>query len=163
LPAVPALRLLAIGLFFLYVNSVLAVTLVSLNQERKLTIVAGLATVVNLGLNWLLIPHFQHLAAAAVTAFTEVLIFSYLCLRMPRGLLARTTPIVLVKSGIAAVAMTIVLEVLAGQHLLVLIPIGGVTYCVSGLVLRIVPPEDVRRFRQAFGARRRAGAMPAAT
>ncbi|MEO5952244.1 MAG: flippase, partial [Chloroflexia bacterium] len=66
--AAPALQWLAVGLLLLYVNSILSVTLVSLNDERKLTLLAGLALVLNLGLNLLLIPRFQHIAAAATTA-----------------------------------------------------------------------------------------------
>lgn len=162
LPAVPALRLLTIGLFFLYVNSVLGVALVSLNQERKMTTVAALATVFNLGLNWLLIPHFQHIAAAAVTAATEFLIFSYLCFCMPRGLLARTTLIVLAKASLAAIVMTMVLEALASQSVVLLVPIGGLVYCACGCILRLVPADDVRRFRQAMLARRRSQAVSAA-
>ena len=163
LPAVPALQLLAIGLFFLYVNSVLGVALVSLNQERKMTLVAALAMVFNLGLNWLLIPHFQHVAAAAVTAATEIMIFSYLWFCMPRGLLARTTLIVLGKATVAALVMAMVLEALAGLSVVLLVPIGVVAYCVSGAVLRLVSPEDVRRFRQAFTARRGSRAASATT
>jgi O-antigen/teichoic acid export membrane protein len=163
LPAVPALQLLAVGLFFLYVNSVLGVALVSLNQERKMTVIAAVATVVNLGLNWLFIPHFQHLAAASVTTATEMLIFGYLCWCVPRGMLSWTTAIVLGKAGVAVIAMTLVLEALAGQSVLLLVPVGAVAYCVSGFLWQIVPPEDIRRFRQVFGARRRTRTAPATT
>ena len=69
--AVPALQWLAVGLLLLYVNSILSVTLVSLNEEHKLTLVAGLALVLNLGLNLALIPRYQHIAAASTTAATE--------------------------------------------------------------------------------------------
>ena len=153
LPAVPALRWLAVALFLLYINSVLTAVLVSLNQEKKMTVVAGLATVFNLGLNWALIPQFQHLAAAAVTAGTEFLILGYLLVCVPKDLLSRGSLIVLLKTTTAAAIMVVVLTVLRGQSLLLLVPVGGLAYCLSSLALRVVPPEDIRVFRQAIAAR----------
>lgn len=161
LNAVPALRLLSVGLFLLYVNSVLAVALVSLNQERKMTVVAALATIINLGLNWLLIPHFQHVAAAAVTVVTELFILCYLGACTPRDLLARSSLIVFIKASAAATIMATVLYALEDQSILLLVPVGGLTYCVSSLVFRLVPVEDVRTFRNAIEARRRSRAAPA--
>jgi O-antigen/teichoic acid export membrane protein len=147
-PAVPALRWLAVGLIVLYVNSVLTVVLVSLNQERKMTVAAGIATIVNLGLNWWLIPQFQHVASAAVTATTEVFILVYLLSFIPRDLLSFSSVVTLAKTAAAAAGMAVVLLVLRDQSLLLLVPLGGLVYISSGLVLRLVPPEDIRLIRQ---------------
>ncbi len=154
--AVPALQWLAVALLLLYVNSILAVTLVSLNEERKMTVVAGLALVLNLGLNLVLIPLFQHVGAAFTTAATEGFILIYLLVVMPRGLLARSTASVLAKAGIASAAMALVLTVLRGQGLplLALVPLGGAIYALVGILLRLVPPEDFRLIVAALGRRR---------
>ena len=151
--AVPALQWLAVGLLLLYVNSILAVTLVSLNEERKLTLVAGMALVFNLGLN-LALPPFQHVGAAATTAATEGLILTYLLVVMPRDLLARSTLGVLAKAAVASGAMALVLIGLNGQSLGLLIPLGAAVYAIVGIVLRLVPPED---FRLVTGALARRG------
>jgi O-antigen/teichoic acid export membrane protein len=153
--AVPALQWLAIGLFLLYVNSILSVTLVSLNEERKMTLVAGLALVLNLGLNLALIPRFQHIGAAATTAVTEGFILAYLLAVMPRDLLARTTLVVLAKAGVASGAMALVLIALRGQSLGVLVPLGITAYALVGVALRLVPPEDFRLIGAALGRRGR--------
>jgi O-antigen/teichoic acid export membrane protein len=152
LNAVPALQWLAVGLILLYVNSILSVGLVSLNHERKLTVVAGLALVFNLGLNLALIPIYQHVGAAFTTAATEGLILVYLLAVLPRDLLVRSTTGVILKAAIASAAMALVLVVLRGQSLLLLIPLGGAMYVLIGLALRLVPPED---FRMAWAAVRR--------
>jgi len=151
--AVPALRWLAVALLILYVNSILAAAVFSLNQERKMTVVAALATVVNFGLNWLLIPHFQHVAAAAVTAGTELFILGYLLSVMPRDLLSAGTAVVFAKSLGAATSMAAVLYVLRGQSIFLLVPAGGAVYVVVGLLLRVVPAEDVRVLRRALALR----------
>jgi len=146
--AVPALQWLAVGLLLLYVNSILGVTLVSLNKERKLTLVAGLALVVNLSLNLALIPPFQHVGAAFTTAATEGFILVYLLAVTPRDLLARSTLGVLAKAGVACAAMALVLVGLMsdlGVHsVALLIPAGGAVYVLVGLALRLVPQEDFR-------------------
>jgi O-antigen/teichoic acid export membrane protein len=143
------------GLLLLYVNSILSVTLVSLNEERKLTLLAGLALVLNLGLNLALIPRFQHVGAAATTAATEAFILAYLLAVMPRDLLARATLGVLAKAGVASVAMALVLAALNGQSLGLLIPLGAAVYAIVGVALRLVPPEDFRLIRGAIGRRGR--------
>lgn len=153
--AVPALQWLAIGLVLLYVNSILSVTLVSLNEEHKMTLVAGLALVLNLGLNLALIPTFQHVGAAATTAATEGFILVYLLVVMPRGLLARSTLIVLAKASVASAAMALVLIALNGQSLGLLIPLGGLVYALVGVVLRLVAADDIRLIGAAIGRRGR--------
>lgn len=154
LPAVPALRWLAVALFLLYVNHMLAIGLWSLNQEKKMTIVAGLAIVVNLGLNLALIPHFQHLGAAAVTVVTELFITGYVLAVMPKGLLSRSSLVVFLKAATASAVMALALYMLRGESLLLLVPVGGLVYGLCGLVVRLVPPEDIRLVRQAIAVRR---------
>lgn len=153
--AVPALQWLAIGLLLLYVNSILGVTLVSLNEERKLTLVAGLALGLNLGLNLALIPLFQHVGAAATTVATEGFILAYLLAVTPRDLLGRSTLGVLAKAGISSAAMGLVLFALQGQSLALLVPLGVAVYALMGFMLRLVPLEDIRIIRGALGRRGR--------
>jgi O-antigen/teichoic acid export membrane protein len=156
--AVPALQWLAVGLLLLYVNSILAVTVVSLNQERKMTLVAGLALVFNLVLNLVLIPPFQQVGAAFTTTATEGFILAYLLVVMPHDLLARSTLTVLAKTGVAAAAMALVLvampSILGVQSLILLIPLGAAVYALVGIALRLVPPEDYRLIGAALRRRR---------
>lgn len=151
--AVPALQWLAIGLILLYVNSILGVTLVSLNHERKLTLVAGMALVFNLVLNLALIPPFQHVGAAATTAATEGLILVYLLAVTPRDLLTRSTLTVLAKAFLASAAMALALIALRDQSLALLIPVGIAVYALVGLLVRLVPPEDFRLIAAALRRR----------
>ena len=120
LNAVPALQWLALALFLMYMNWVLGTVLIGLDKEKRLTVVAGLSVVINLGLNWLLIPRYQHVAAA-VTAGTELFILGYLIAILPKDLLTRSSLTVLVKAMIAA-GMAIALYALRGQSILLLVP-----------------------------------------
>jgi O-antigen/teichoic acid export membrane protein len=153
--AVPALQWLAVGLLLLYVNSILSVTLVSLNEEHKLTLVAGLALVLNLGLNLALIPRYQHIAAASTTAATEGFILIYLLAVMPRDLLARSNLVVVAKAGAASAAMGIALFALRDQNLGLLIALGAAIYALVGILVRLVPAEDFRLVTAALARRSR--------
>jgi len=153
--AVPALQWLAVGLLLLYVNSILSVTLVSLNEEHKLTLVAGLALVLNLGLNLALIPRYQHIAAASTTAATEGFILIYLLAVMPRDLLARSNLVVVAKAGAASAAMGLALFALRDQNLGLLIALGAAIYALVGILVRLVPAEDFRLVTAALARRSR--------
>ncbi len=119
-----------------------------------MTVVAGLAIILNLGLNWMLIPHFQHVAAAAVTVGTELFILCYLLVFVPKDLLARSSLLVLLKAAAGALVMAFALYGLRDQSMFLLVPVGALVYCLSALVLRMVPPEDGRLLKQAIMARR---------
>jgi O-antigen/teichoic acid export membrane protein len=152
--AVPALRWLAVGLLFLYINSIFAYAFVSINQERRMTLVAALATVLNLGANVALIPRYGHVGAAAATAATECFILGYLLVRLPRELLPVGGLVVFAKAALAAVAMALVLHLLRGWNLALVIPVGGSVYALGGFLLRVVPPEDIALVRAAVGKKR---------
>lgn len=67
----PALRILAWGVVFLFVNSAFTAVLYATDRQRFFPWATGIAVVVNLGLNLALIPRYGYLAASATTVATE--------------------------------------------------------------------------------------------
>ncbi len=151
--AVTPLRWLAVCLVLLYVNYMLTVVIWSLNKERKMVLCAGLAGVLNLGLNWTFIPAYGQVAAAGATVATELFVMCYVLAIMPKELLSVGTLVVFAKASVAAGTMALVLYLLAGQNLLLLIPVGAAVYCASGLLIGLVPMDDLRLIRQAVAGR----------
>ncbi len=151
--AADALRWLAPGLLVLYMNSILGVALVSLNLERRLAIVAVIAAAFNVSANILLIPRFQHVGAAAVTSLTEVLVFSYLALSLPRDLIPWPVLGVAARAAIAATVMVVVLELAGSSSVIVLVGLGALTYAVCGLLVGLVSPNDIAVIRDALSKR----------
>ncbi|HET7034282.1 MAG TPA: flippase [Thermomicrobiaceae bacterium] len=154
LPAVPALRWLALGLFVLYLNSILGVALISLNQERKMTVAAGIAIAVNLALNVALIPRYQHVAAAATTFFTELLLFGYLLHYLPSDLRLRGSLSTCVRVAAASAAMALVLTALRHQPLALLIPLGAAVYAAGILALGVVSRRELQMIVREVARRR---------
>jgi len=161
--ATPALRWLAIALFFGYMESVARGVIISTDRERRMVPAAFLGAALNVGLNWLLIPTFQHVGAAAVTAVTDLLIVCYWLALLPRDLLPRDSLAVALKVATVAGVMAAALYALRGYHLLVLVPTGGLIYCVGTMLLRTLPPDDLRAFHRALATRRQGSGKIEAT
>jgi O-antigen/teichoic acid export membrane protein/acetyltransferase-like isoleucine patch superfamily enzyme len=152
-PTVPALQALAPGLVFLYMNSIFSSALMSTKQEKKLTIMAGVALVFNLGLNLVLIPQYKHVGAAAVTSLTELLLLCISVALLSRDLLPVGSLKVGLKVVLASAAMALVVMRFSTFSILALLPIGTIVYLVAVTVLRTIPKEDLRAL--ATAARRK--------
>ena len=101
--AASSLRLLALGLPFLYVNAVFIFSLFGLHQERRLLAIAILAVILNPLADIAAIPLFGQDAVAATIALTEVGQLVWLISSMPRDLLGGASLRVAMKATIAAI------------------------------------------------------------
>jgi O-antigen/teichoic acid export membrane protein len=155
--SVPALQALAPGLVFLYANTVLGTTIMSIKQEKKITIMAALALVFNVGLNLILIPRYEHIGAAAVTSLTELLLLGLSIYFTPRQLLPVRSIVVGLKSIIASAVMTLAIWEFLPYNIFLILPIALVAYLAASVLFRTIPREDVRAIyaairRKASGA-----------
>lgn len=73
-PSVIALQILSLALVVSYLNHLNGYTLIALGRQWDSFLIAIAALIVNVTLNFLLIPHFSFVAAAFVTFLTEGLI-----------------------------------------------------------------------------------------
>lgn len=148
--AIPALQMLAPGVLFLYMNTVLGNTLISTKRESKVPIIAGLCLVFNLGLNLLFIPLFQQVAAAAITSLTELLIFFASAFFLPKKLLPSGSTSTGVKSLIASIAMALVIWPLHTLSLFVILPVAMLAYFAAATLLHTIPREDLNALLKAI-------------
>lgn len=72
--AVLALQLLSLALVVSYFNHLNGYTMIALGRQWDSLLIAGVALVVNVGLNLIFIPRYSWAAAAVITALTEALI-----------------------------------------------------------------------------------------
>ncbi|MBE3560375.1 MAG: flippase [Ktedonobacteraceae bacterium] len=144
LPAIPVIQSLAPGLLFLYVNSVLTSTMMSIKRERRITIMAAIALVVNLGLNLFLIPLYRHVGAAIVTSLTELLLTCLACIFIPRSLLPRGSLMVGLKALITSLVMASVIWIMRQFSIFAILPVAMATYLVVAAVLGTIPRDDLK-------------------
>ena len=144
--AIPVMQYLAPGLLFLYINSVLTSVLISTGREKKITVMAGIALLFNLGLNLLLIPLFQQVGAAIVTSLTELLLMIIALMFIPRSLWPIGSVKVGFKSILAGLVMGLVVWFQQEKTLLAILPVAALVYFGTATLLGTIPRDDVRAF-----------------
>src|SRR6266487_1476699 len=152
--AIPALRGLAPGLIFLYINTVFSAIIISTKRERSITIMAAIALVFNLGLNLILIPLYQQIGAAIVTSLTELLLVCLSVVFIPKYLLPVGSLRVAVKATVACFFMALAIWVLGTFHIFnifVILPVAMLIYFGTTAVIGTVPREDIQALYSAIG------------
>jgi O-antigen/teichoic acid export membrane protein len=150
--AASALRILALGLPFLYVNAVFIFSLFGLHQERRLLVVACVAAIVNPFANLIAITLFEQDGAAAIMSLTELALLVWLIRAMPADLLSRESVRVAGKAGAAAIATALVVGLVRDQGLVALAALTLAVYGVVLLLLRTVAAHDLSALRGLIGA-----------
>jgi O-antigen/teichoic acid export membrane protein len=142
-----ALRLLAPGLLFAYVNRVYAQSLVSLHQERRLFVMAGTAAVLNILANVMVIPQFRENGAALTTSLTELFWLIAVVRLMPRDLLSSENARVATRTLLAAGATALVLLPAQGLELALGLPLALAVFAGLVVMLRAVSTTDLLALR----------------
>jgi O-antigen/teichoic acid export membrane protein len=141
--SVPSLRILAFGIVFLFANSAFTAMLFAIDHQGWFVWVTAIASLINIGLNLVFIPHYGYLAASATTVVTEASISVAGYLFVAR--LYRLHWVRLLWGGIVAgLVMGVVLYPLRDHSILLSLPAGIVVYLGALLVLRAVSLEELR-------------------
>ena len=151
--SVPALQGLAPGLVFLYANTVFSNIIISTKREKKITIMAAIALVFNLGLNLFLIPLYQQVGAAIVTSLTELLLLCLSLIFVPKRLLPIGSLKVAAKATLASFVMVLAIWLLGTFHIVnifAVLPIAMLVYFATAILLRTLPGEDIRALYSAL-------------
>ncbi|MFZ5585764.1 MAG: flippase [Thermodesulfobacteriota bacterium] len=144
---------LAPCLALVFVNYLQLTALYALGRQRLTALAAGAALAVNIVLNWLLIPAWGHLAAAAATLACELvlLLVNAWFLRQAAGL---PGPWRLAgRPAAATAAMSLFLLVQPGWGLGLVIPLAAAVYAGAALALGALRPADLRALAAGWRVR----------
>src|SRR5579859_2780668 len=147
---IPALQALAPGLVLLYINTVLGTILVSMKREKRIPIMAAIALVFNLGLNFVMIPRYEHVGAAIVTSLTEFLLLCLSLMFTPRQLLPLGSLRVGIKAVIASFVMTLAIWFLPSLNVFIILSIASLVYFGAATLLCTIPREDIQALYRAI-------------
>jgi O-antigen/teichoic acid export membrane protein len=150
--SIPALRILSISVAFLFVNNAFVYTLTAMNRQADFTRLTLVALVVNLALNFALIPPYGYQGAAVAATLTEVCLFVggwWLVRQRLYGLPAIRT---IARVLLAGLLMGAAIVALHSTSLLLIVPAAAAVYVVSLLLLRALDPMEIQIVRQAFRA-----------
>jgi len=150
-----ALQLLIWYMPFGFINSVTQYVLIAIQQQSFLTRAFVLGAVFNIAANVLLIPRYGYVAAAAVTALSEVALFIpfYYCVR--KNLTTLPWLDVFWRPGVASLVMAVMLWLLRHTTALLTVPVGAVVYVTALVVLGTFRQPDVALVVQLLPARLR--------
>jgi O-antigen/teichoic acid export membrane protein len=159
--AVPLMRIMAMQLPLVSVGMVLGATLMSIGRERRLVILALVATLFSVTANVILIQLFERavgnggVGSALAMVMSEVLMLIGALLMIPKNLLdpgSARDAIRICLAGVAIMAAGLVLEPIS---LWLCIAGGAVVYVCVGAVVRAFSLEDLRQIRGYIRARAR--------
>jgi O-antigen/teichoic acid export membrane protein len=159
---IASLQALAPGLVFLYLNTALGIIFLNTKQDKKLPLQALAALIFNVAANLILIPQLEHVGAALVTSFTEMLLFGIVLNLVPRRLWPVGSLAVAGRTLAACVTMAVVVWNLSWLGILV-VPVGGLIYIIMVLWMSVFERADLEALRDAVLAKTgRTSAVPAA-
>ena len=142
------LKILMVGLFFLFINFPVGYLLNACNKQLTNTINLGVTVVVSVVLNILLIPRFSYLGAAYASLISTALYFFLGMYWVPK--IIKYSKLYLLKSFLKILTASLVMAY--GIHYVLqeyainfiwLIPAGAVVYFVMLWILRGVNKQDV--------------------
>jgi O-antigen/teichoic acid export membrane protein len=140
----PALRILALGIVFLFANSAFYAMLNAINRQGFNAWATALAAAVNVVLNLVMIPLFGYLGASTVTVVTEAALctFGWWFVQVRRPDLRLPVIQLTWRIALAGVIMGAVLYPLRDRSIFLTIPAGFAVYLVAVFVLRAVERDE---------------------
>ena len=144
------LRLLGVAIFFIYLNFHIGSVIISTNRQRFSPVIGVVAGIINLILNYFLIPYFQNvhgnggIGAAGVTIVTEISVTAMALLLLPKNCFDSRNAVVAMKALFAGLVMALVFEagLLVIPVWIVCIIIGFGAYVGLLILVGAIPKRD---------------------
>ena len=156
-PAVPILRIQAISLALVFVDYLLACTLMATGRERTWIAILAVACILNPVLNWLLIPPAQSayangaIGAALATLLTEVFILTFALRAVPSATFAPGSLWAGARASALAAALGVFLFTSRslGMPWIAAAVAGGIGYAAAAIWLGVLPQNLMAWARRA--------------
>lgn len=145
------LQILSVSLLLVYTDFVLGAVLIAHDMQKSIVKVSIVATVINVGFNFYLIPYYQHhfgngaIGAAITTAITEAGVMLMFIRLLPKGCFGSENILVLGKILACGAAMWAIMSL--AQPSVGWIPaalIGVATYAGLLLILRAISKHELQ-------------------
>ena len=153
--AVPLLQIFGCGMILVYVNILLGTTLLASDKQRQLVVISLAAILINVGLNYLLIPLAQKeagngsLGSAIATLITELVTMTSMTVLLRDEVLRGSRIVVQLKVLAAGAAMAGAFWLLDGMKVQWVLQAvaGGVVYVGALIALRTITKSDIQSLK----------------
>lgn len=144
-----ALKILLVAMAMTYLHVVLSYTLVAMGRQMELLWINGVVVLVNLTLNFFLVPRFGFIGAAAAAVSAELVMLLALVWRVRRRLIHMWDFLFLAKTLLSSLVMGVVLFFTADyftsrfftKGLFILIPVGALIFVATMLLTKAISKE----------------------
>ncbi|MFH1182147.1 MAG: flippase [Candidatus Woesearchaeota archaeon] len=149
-PAVMALQLLIWSEVFVFFNYLIGYLLNAVDKQKLFARATAIYLAINIALNLILIPKYQHIGVAAATILTQAVGFAVLLYYSSKNGYAINVFKLLLKPLIASLVMSAVILGLSDFSLFTLIALGAAAYLASLLLLRAIGREELTLLRKVI-------------
>jgi len=139
-----ALQILIVAVAISFISHLFGYMIIALGKQTKMIGPNLFLVVFNVGLNLILIPRYSYIGAALATVLTEIVVV-YLYFRlMHRFVNLKIHWQILPKVGLGGIILGLVLFVLKPLSLWFLVPIAGLAYLGTLMIIKAVKMEEIR-------------------
>jgi O-antigen/teichoic acid export membrane protein len=150
LPSSSALSILIWSVVFLFMNILFANVIVSVGKEKMTAYTAGTMALVNIVLNFLLIPQYSYVGASIATVFTEVLgaaiYFYYIHANLIKNLFTTT----ILKLTLLNILLGLILIIFDFIPLVLLIILSLIFYIILLVKFNCITKEEISLLKSAI-------------
>lgn len=150
-PAIVPLAILAWGLPLIFASEFSRYVTLVLGRENTAAVAVISASLINILLNFLLIPRYGSLAAASTTVLTEALLVGIYFWQLRKEISLLSIGSVLWRPTLASSLMLGILQLSSHASLAMLLVLGVTTYVSVLLLLGSVDPEEGSFLREVLG------------
>ncbi len=145
-----ALQTLTWVLIFIFINYSMGSLLNAINLQRLFTLAMGIGVVVNIALNFMLIPKFSFVGASVATVLTEIVVFFMLMFFTFRQGYEIGNITLYLKSIIASFLMGLLIIIFSFLHMFIIIPISAILYFYILFLIKAITKEDIDIIKNAL-------------
>lgn len=149
--SVIVLQIVIWSIAVLFLNYVLSTTLTSINLQRVVMYATGLAVVVNVVLNLVLIPVYSYIGASYVMIATELTTFSICFYYASRNLCFLHVQHIVLKPLIGSFVMAVVVYYLRPINLFIIVGVAVWVYFASLIAMKTFTQQDVNVIKGIMG------------
>lgn len=145
-----ALRLLTVSLAIMFVNYGFVATLSSIGKQHLVSLYMGIAMIINVALNYLLIPKYEILGACYATIISDLVTVLLVLFSMRKILQLPKFSFEGLRVLLAGAGIFILIYFMRHWHLAMVIGLSAVVYLLLLFILKIVSREDIKIVQQFF-------------
>lgn len=142
-----ALQILIWSLLFNSLNSIQASMLISIDKQKVNSLITGLGCIINIILNFILIPRYDYIGAAAATLLSVMVVFASGYYLVSKNI-SVSKRLIFSKPSIATLVMGIIVLKLIEYNIVYLIIIGAFVYFSLMIILKGYKEEDIKLFKK---------------